>query len=96
MTGLAKWAGFVLGLVIVVATFSSVVGTIVLPKGVRSRISYAVWRAVRRPFMAVAGRMRRYESKDRLLGLLGPVSLLALLGAWLLLFVLGYARCSSR
>ena len=76
---------------IVVATFSSVVGTIVLAKGVRSRISYAVWRAVRRPFMAVAGRMRRYESKDRLLGLLGPVSLLALLGAWLLLFVLGYA-----
>jgi hypothetical protein len=35
--------------------------------------------------------MRHYESKDRLLGLLGPVSLLALLGAWLLLFLLGYA-----
>jgi hypothetical protein len=41
--------------------------------------------------MAAAARMRRYESKDRLLGLLGPVSLLALLGAWLLLFLLGYA-----
>jgi hypothetical protein len=91
MAGVFRWAGFALGLVIVVATFSSVVGTIVLPKGVRSRISYAVWRAVKQPFMAVAGRMRRYESKDRLLGLLGPVSLLALLGAWLLLFVLGYA-----
>lgn len=91
MAGVFRWAGFALGLVIVVATFSSVVGTIVLPKGVRSRISYAVWRAVKQPFMAIAGRMRRYESKDRLLGLLGPVSLLALLGAWLLLFVLGYA-----
>ena len=96
MAGVFRWVGLALGLVIVVATFSSVVGTIVLPKGVRSRISYAVWRAVRRPFMAVAGRMRRYESKDRLLGLLGPVSLLALLGAWLLLFVLGHAWCSSR
>ncbi len=41
--------------------------------------------------MAAAGRMRRYESKDRLLGLLGPLSLLAMLGAWLLLFILGYA-----
>jgi hypothetical protein len=91
MAGLARWAGFALGLVIVVVTFSSVVGTIVLPKGVHSRISYTVWRAIERPFMAAAARMRRYEAKDRLLGLLGPVSLLALLGAWLLLFLLGYA-----
>jgi hypothetical protein len=91
MAGLARWAGFVLGLVLVGATFSSVVGTIVLPKGVRSRIAYTVWRAIHQPFMAVARRLRRYESKDRLLGLLGPVSLLALLGAWLLLFLLGYA-----
>ena len=91
MAGLGRWIGFALGLVIVGTTFSSVVGTIVLPKGVRSLISYTVWRAVHRPFMAAAGRMRRYGSKDRLLGLLGPVSLLALLGAWLLLFILGYA-----
>ncbi|HTE71358.1 MAG TPA: hypothetical protein VK942_21840, partial [Actinomycetes bacterium] len=91
MAGLGRWAGFVLGLLIVGATFSSVVGTIVLPKGLRSRISYTVWRAIHQPFMAVARRIRRYESKDRLLGLLGPVSLLVLLGAWLLLFLFGYA-----
>ena len=90
MAGLARWAGFALGLVIVVVTFSSGVGTTGVPRKVRSRISYTVWRAIERPFMAAA-RMRRYESKDRLLGLLGPVSLLALLGAWLLLFLLGYA-----
>src|SRR6266542_1373896 len=88
MAGLGRWAGFVLGLVIVGATFSSVVGTIVLPKGVRSLISFTVWRGIKLPFLAAAGRMRRYESKDRLLGLLGPVSLLALLGAWLLLLLL--------
>ncbi len=91
MTGLERWAGFLLGLVIVGATFSSVVGSIVLPKGVHSLISYSVWRVIKQPFMAAADRMRRYESKDRLLGLLGPLSLLALLGAWLLLFLLGYA-----
>ena len=39
MAGLGRWAGFVVGLVVVGATFSSVVGTIVLPKGVRSLIS---------------------------------------------------------
>lgn len=91
MTGLARWTGFLVGLVIIGATFSSMVGTIVLPKGVRSLITYAVWRAVKRPFMAAAGRMRRYEAKDRLLALVGPVSLLVLLGAWLLLFLIGYA-----
>jgi hypothetical protein len=91
MAELGRWAAFVLGLVIVSATFSSVVSTIVLPKGVRSLISYTVWRGVKQPFMAAVGRMRAYESKDRLLGLLGPVSLLVLLGVWLLLFLLGYA-----
>jgi hypothetical protein len=88
---LVRWAGFGLGLVTVVATFTSVVGTIVLPKGVRSVITYTVWRSISRSFTAAAARMRRYESKDRLLGLLGPVSLLALLGTWLLLFLVGYA-----
>ncbi|HEY2960316.1 MAG TPA: hypothetical protein VGM21_19240 [Actinomycetota bacterium] len=91
MAGLGRWAGFVVGLVVVGATFSSVVGTIVLPKGVRSLISYAVWRGTKQAFLAAAGRMRHYESKDRLLGLLGPVSLLTLLVAWLLLLLLGYA-----
>ena len=33
MAGLARWAGFALGLVIVVVTFSSGVGTIVPRKG---------------------------------------------------------------
>ncbi len=91
MVGLGRWVGFVLGMVIVGATFSSVVGSIVLPKGVRSRISYAVWRGVKQSFMTAASRLRRYEAKDRLLGLLGPVALLVLLAAWLLLFLLGYA-----
>jgi len=50
MAELSRWGGFVVGLVIVGATFSSVVGTIVLPKGVRSRISYAVWRGVKLSF----------------------------------------------
>jgi len=91
MAELGRWVGFALGLVIVGATFISVVATIVLPKGVRSIIAYTVWQATRRAFMAVSDRLRSYEAKDRLLGLLGPVSLLALLAVWLLLAFLGYA-----
>jgi len=91
MAELGRWVGFALGLVLVVMTFFSVVATIVLPKGVRSPIAYAVWRATHQVFMAAADRIRGYEAKDRLLGLLGPVALLALLATWLLLAVLGYA-----
>jgi len=91
MAELGRWAGFVLGLALVSATLISVVATIVLPKGVRSIIAYVVWRAVSEAFMGVADRLRSYEAKDRLLGLLGPVSLLALLAVWLLLAILGYA-----
>jgi len=91
MAELGRWAGFVLGLALVSATLISVIATIVLPKGVRSIIAYLVWRAVSEAFMGVADRLRSYEAKDRLLGLLGPVSLLALLAVWLLLAILGYA-----
>jgi hypothetical protein len=91
MTEVARWAGFALGLVLVGATYVSVVATIVLPKGARSIIAYAVWRATRGAFMAAADRVRSYEAKDRLLALLGPVSLLALLVVWLLLALAGYA-----
>jgi hypothetical protein len=91
MAELGRWAGFALGLALVGGTFISVVATIVLPKGVRSIIAYMVWRATSNAFMAVSDRLRSYEAKDRLLGLLGPVSLLALLAVWLLLAFLGYA-----
>jgi len=91
MAELGRWAGFALGLALVGGTFISVVATIVLPKGVRSIIAYTVWRATSNAFMAVSDRLRSYEAKDRLLGLLGPVSLLTLLAVWLLLAFLGYA-----
>lgn len=90
MVGLARWAGFVLGLVIVGATFSSVVGMI----AAQGRPLAHRLRSLAGHPSAVHGRrrpMRRYGAKHRLLGLTGPVSLLALLGAWLLLFLLGYA-----
>src|ERR1700754_5325498 len=91
MTEVVEWVGFVLGLAIVATTFSSVVGTIGLPRGGRSVISFAVWRLIHRSFMAAAGRVRRTESRELLLGLDAPLSLLVLLAAWLVLLLLGFA-----
>jgi hypothetical protein len=91
MADLGMRVGFVLGLVMVAITLRSVVATIVLPRGVSDPIAYLTWRAVREPFTAVASRMSRYETEDRLLSVIGPLSLLLLLCAWLGLFLLGYA-----
>jgi hypothetical protein len=95
MAGIGRWAGFVLGLVIIGVTWGSVVDTLVVPKGLRSLIPYTVWRAIQEPFMAFAGRTRRYESKVRLLGSVAPLSLLAVLFVWLGLFLLGYAVATA-
>jgi hypothetical protein len=85
-----RWTGFAVGLVIVLGTLGSVVGTVVVPRGVSSRITYVVWRAVQVPFQAVARRLPTYTAQDRVLALLGPVSLLSLLAGWLVLLLIGF------
>jgi hypothetical protein len=84
------WVGFVLGLALVVATWRSIVTTVILPRLVASPITAATWRAVHAIFRFVANRRRRYASKDRLLALLGPVAVLATLVSWIVLLLLGY------
>jgi len=74
----------------VLATLVSVLTTIVVPRGVSSRISNAIWRTTETGFRVVARRQHRYETQDRLLALLGPFSLLVLLIGWLALLLLGY------
>jgi hypothetical protein len=95
MTGtaeiLGEWLGFVAGLALVVTVFGSVINTVITPRSVSSRITYRSWLAMRWLFFKVANRMRRYEQKDRVLAYLAPVSVLGVLVAWLLLFLVGYA-----
>ena len=86
-----RWVGFAGGLLLVLTTWRSIIDTIILPRSISSLITFATWIAVRTAFMAVADRQPRYERKDRALALLGPVSLLAALIAWMLLFLVGYA-----
>lgn len=85
------WIGFVIGLAIVLVTAGSVVRTLMVPRGVLSRLSTFVGqRLVFRFFLMVANRFETYESKDKVLAYSAPMSLLALLITWLLLFLLGY------
>src|SRR5207249_8149003 len=79
------------GIVLVMVAAASVVVTLVVPRGVRSRLSAGVDRVVGRVLVMATDLFRSYDAKDRLLTLHGPSTLLALLASWLLLFLAGFA-----
>jgi hypothetical protein len=91
MASTVQWVGFVIGLVVVGATATTVVRTLVVPRGVTARLSVSVGRGVNSFFMLIANRLDEYERKDRVLIYEAPISLLFVLIAWLLLFMLGYS-----
>lgn len=92
MPDFVRWIGFAAGIVVVLGTAGSLVKTLILPRGLTSRLTVFVGRRiVWKTFLFVANRFDSYEAKDRLLALSGPVSLLMLLVSWLLAFFLGYA-----
>ncbi len=91
MLGVVHWIGFAIGLVTVIATWQSIINTIILPRLTTSSITYVTWKAVHKLFLFAADQQPRYESKDRLLALLGPVALLAGLVSWMFLLLIGFA-----
>ncbi|MGH9291388.1 MAG: hypothetical protein ACRDZ6_01240 [Acidimicrobiales bacterium] len=87
------WAVCVIGLLIVVATWTAMMATFVLPRG-RSApqlVAFAVTRLVRGAFLGCSKLFGDFRRKDAVLALIGPTALLAQLVAFLGLFVVGYA-----
>jgi hypothetical protein len=81
---------FVGGMAIVVGTLLSAIRSTILPRGVQSRVSRMPTRAVRGAFRLWVGRSASYERRDRIMAMLGPTALLALLATWLILIMGGY------
>ncbi|BBX48549.1 hypothetical protein GCM10009641_04050 [Mycobacterium cookii] len=84
---LGIWFGFAAGLIIVIGALSSVVGTLVVPRAVNSRISRAVGRSLDGVFLVLVRSVRSYERRDRILAWQSPLTLLVRLTAWLALLV---------
>ncbi len=82
---------FLVGLAIVLAVGSSILRTLVVPRGVRSKLSAAVLSATLAAFRAVARRTPTYESRDAVLAYAAPVSLILMLMTWLALLFVGFA-----
>lgn len=86
-----RWVGFGGGIFLILLTGNSIMRTIVMPRGTRSSLSVFVGRKlVLRSFIFIANRFEDYETKDKILAGSAPTSLIALLGAWLSLLVLGF------
>jgi hypothetical protein len=82
--------GAVIGAVIVLGTAWSVLGTLIVPRRVRSNIPRIVFVINRSIFHFIADKTSSYERKDRILAAQAPVQLIAQVVAWLALFLLGF------
>lgn len=85
-----EWAGFAVGVIVVLGTAMSVLFTLVVPRSVPSRLAAVIDRVDRGFFVIIARRAKRYETKDKILALQGPLSLLTQLVTWVALFVLAF------
>lgn len=92
------WLAWVLaaaGLALLVATFLSVLWTLVVPRATPSRLAEGVIAAVRAAFRLLGHALPSYTVRDRVFAMLAPVALLSVLIVWLALLVAGFALLSA-
>ncbi|HUO39104.1 MAG TPA: hypothetical protein VMU34_15280 [Mycobacterium sp.] len=88
---LGAWVGFAAGLFIVVGTLSSVVGTLVVPRNIDSRISRVVEWSLDAALLQLGRLVRSYERRDRILAWQAPMTLLVRLAVWVGLLIVGFS-----
>src|ERR1700680_1027987 len=86
VTGIAA----ALGLGISLATLTSVVTPLVLPRLASSRIQLYVGRGILQLFSRISHRFETYESRDRFLALQAPLYLIVILATWLAILLVGF------
>lgn len=91
MGGLSQWLAGVGGLALVVATWRTVLTTLVVPRPSSSHLPLVLSDATNAVFHLVADRFATWERRDRILSMVGPSILLVLLIVWLGLYLVGFA-----
>jgi hypothetical protein len=81
---------FAAGLFVAGGAVASSVVTVVLPRGVRSRLGRFVFFSMRVLFKLRVRSSTSYATRDRVLALYGPLSLMVLLATWVLGLLIGY------
>jgi hypothetical protein len=86
-----QWLGFVVGVALLIVTLASVVGTLVVPRGIDSAISRWIDAAVDKVFMLATFRVRQKVRREAVLAWQGPITLLVRLSVWIVLLWTAYA-----
>jgi hypothetical protein len=81
---------FAAGVIVVSAAIGSAIRATILPRSAQSRISNATVRVTRFLFELRAKSLSSYETRDRSMAMLGPISLLSVLAMWLILVMWGF------
>jgi hypothetical protein len=89
--GVGKDLAAAVGVLLVVTTGWSVIGTVVVPRRIRSLLPRAVAIAVDAAFHYIADRFDTYEPRDRLLAAEAPIQLIMQIVAWLAAYEVGFA-----
>jgi hypothetical protein len=82
---------FILGLLLVLSTIYSALETFVVPRGTADLITNTVFRLVRGFFNLLLKFTKNYSTRDRLMALYAPVSVLLLLPVWLVLVTIVFS-----
>jgi hypothetical protein len=90
MLMLARLLAFSLGMCLALWTVFSAVKTFVLPRSAPDSLTGLVFRSIRLVFHLLLSKRRDYATRDRVMAYFAPLSLIALLPAWLSLLTLGY------
>jgi hypothetical protein len=79
------------GFAVIGGTASSVLRTLVVPRGVLSKVSETVINSTVRLSRLVADRIAEYERRDNILAWAAPLSLMTLLFTWIISFWVGFS-----
>jgi hypothetical protein len=85
-----RWLGFAVGLVLLLATASSVIKTLLIPRSARSTLGTALAWLVRSSYRRLAARVEDLRQRERILAASGPTWLISLLVTWLGCLLFGY------
>ena len=86
----ARWVAAVCGIFVLLTAWSSVIGTLIVPRPVGSWLTRGVDRVVVATYRLVKRHFRNYTSRDRLLATQAATILITQLLGWLALIFVGY------
>ena len=87
----ARYVAAAVGLLLVITSASSVIGTLIVPRSVTSTVTRHVDKVVNGAFVLITNPVRSFRRRDRILATHAATILIAQIAAWLGMFFVGFS-----